>query len=323
MNVRIINYINENHSETIDTTMEKIEDVRIGKNNTKKVLFNNGEVGFYKNSGLTTNEVLDELEYFISIIGPNILGVDVATTYKVFENENKAIGIISKSVINDEKEKLLMADSLIGNLLEMKNPELMLIKSRTQCFFEEKTKFFEGNVGEKKSFPVASTEDEIKLIIDAFPTAVDQLNISEIEKKEIKQNYFNMIIFDLLINQADRHFNNYGVIIDKKTCKIRFSTLFDNSTIYMPGVPENYYNLNGVLIDRSQMISCLLSNYGEYVDDTIGSLCEKKYEIIEKTSNVAKRELTGKTNSWFMPIFERNLENICSIYKKRMENNQK
>ena len=42
--------------------------------------------------------MLDDLEFFLSIVGKHILDFDIAETLKVYDIDNNAIGIISKDV---------------------------------------------------------------------------------------------------------------------------------------------------------------------------------------------------------------------------------
>ena len=137
--------------------------------------------------------------------------------------------------------------------------------------------------------------------------------VLEDEKEQIKKDYFKMIIFDLLINQADRNNSNYGIIRNTKTQETRFSTLFDNSTIHIPGIPENYYNLNGCLIDRKQMLICLLDNYPEYVSDIINPIVDNQESILSRIEKVATSVLTPKEQGWIMPLFRNNLETMKEV----------
>ncbi len=312
MNVKLKYYIDEEKCEEKTTTMEVIENVGVGKNETQKVSYFDGQTGFYKNSSLNTSGMLDDLEFFLAIVGKHVLDFDIAETLKVYDKDNNAIGIISKNVAK-ENESLMMFSKVTDVIMENKSPELEMIynqvidmRNRTnQTFYNSKDETFER--------PVLEDEKDIMLAINMFPMSLDYINIPEQEKEQIKKDYFKMVVFDLLINQADRNNSNYGIIHNSDTKETRFSTLFDNSTIHIPGIPENYYNLNGCLIDRKQMISCLLDNYPEYVGDIINPLVDNKDSILSRTERVASQELTQKEQDWFMPLFRKNINTMAEV----------
>lgn len=56
----------------------------------------------------------------------------------------------------------------------------------------------------------------------------DLYNILITKFEEYRSEIDNMIVFDFLINNTDRHLNNFGFICDENENIIRFSPLFDN-----------------------------------------------------------------------------------------------
>lgn len=317
MDVKLKYYVDEENREEKSTTMEVIESVGVGKNETQKVSYFDGQTGFYKNSSLNTSGMLDDLEFFLSIVGKYVLGFDVAETLKVYDENNNAIGIISKNVAK-ENESLMMFSNVCDAIMENKNPELEVLYKQVVDMRNRTNQTFYNSKGEAFERPVLEDEKDIMLVINMFPMSLDYINIPEQEKEQIKKDYFKMIVFDLLINQADRNNSNYGIIHNNATKETRFSTLFDNSTIHIPGIPENYCNLNGCLIDRKQMIFCLLNNYPEYVSDIINPLVDNKEVILSKTEKVAQQELTPKEQEWFMPLFRKNINTMAeAVIEKR------
>lgn len=312
MEVKVQYYIDENTFKEEETTIEVIENVGVGKNETSKISFLNGATGFYKNSSLNTNGMLDDLEFFLSIVGRYILNVDIADTLKVYDENNNSIGIISKNVAK-EKETLMMFSNITDAIAENKTPELEMLFNQVIDMRKRTSQTFYHSNGHPEARPVLEEEKDIMLAINMFPMSLDYINIPEEEKEQIKKDYFRMIVFDLLINQADRNNSNYGIIHNNETKETRFSTLFDNSTIHIPGIPENYYNLNGCLIDRKQMISCLLDNYSEYVSDIINPIVNSQESILSRTEKVATGVLTEKEQEWFMPLFRNNLDTMKEI----------
>lgn len=62
--------------------------------------------------------------------------------------------------------------------------------------------------------------------------------------KDYKKEIDNMIVFDFLINNTDRHLNNFGFICDENENIIKFSPLFDNgcSFFYDIHIDQKFIN---------------------------------------------------------------------------------
>lgn len=314
-------FIDEEQENSIETEIRVIKDVGIGKNQTKIVEYNNGEIGFLKNSSQTTSAILDDLEYFISTLGKHVLGVNVADIFKAYNN-GEFLGTISKNVAG-ENETLIMLSAIIETLLEEKKPEVIEIASQINDIKNKNIQQFPKKNGVIEERAVLEDEEDIKQIIEMFPKALDLISVPSEQRENIKKEYFKMIIFDILTNQVDRNNDNYGIIYDKKNGTIRFSELFDNSTIYIPGLPNTHYCLNGFLIDRKLLMGCLLDNYGEYVNDIVAPIVENREAVLEKTRSLSQKTLTPSEQEMFMPLFEKNLNDVCEMTKERTTSTKK
>lgn len=322
MDVKLRYYVDEKTVKEEFSTIEVIKEVGIGKNQTKQIVYSNKESGFYKNSALITNAMLDNLEFFISIVGQYVLGVNMAQTLQVYDMDNNPMGIISKNVAQDN-ERLITFSNLNQLLIDTKNLEIQLIANQISELHQKTKQTFFNSRGEPRIESVLENEEDIKLAIDMFPMALDYLNLPEMEKEEIKKDYFKMIILDLVTGQIDRNNDNYGIVANPETDKSRFAQLFDNSTIHIPGLPTNFYYINGFLIDRKQMINCLLSNYGEYATDIIGNMVDNRDEIISRTEHFASQELSQTEKKWFMTIFKNNLDTMSEVTIEKRNSTKK
>jgi len=321
MEVSLKYFINESTENSRDAKFEIIKNVGIGKNETKMIQFDDGKIGFLKNSSKTTTAILDNLEYFISTLGKHILNISVANIYKAFD-EQGFVGTISENVAG-KNETLIMLSEIIDTLLEINSPEVKDLANTIVGIREKNTKRFQKKDGMILERPVLTEEADICQIVDMFPLALDLINVPSDQRKAIKKDYFKMIIFDILTNQVDRNNNNYGIVHNKKNGHTRFSELFDNSTIYIPGLPQTHHNLNGFLIERTALINCLISNYGEDVNDIISHLIEKKDGIIEKTQSLAQKTLSPNEQQMFLPLFVTNINNLCEITNEKRTTSMK
>lgn len=314
-------YDDAQNEKTREDEYEIIRNVGVGKNETRMVKFQNGKIGFLKNSSKTTSSILDNLEYFISTLGKLVLNTDIAQIYKAFDGET-FVGTISENVAKED-ETLMMLSDIVKTLLEMNNPEVRNTANSINLIKQNNMKKFYKKDGTVVERAVVENEEDICQIIDMLPIALDLINVPSEQREEIKRNYFKMLVFDVLTNQVDRNNNNYGIVHNKKSGTTRFADLFDNSTIYIPGLPQTHYNLNGFLIDRKLFFTCLMDNYGEYVNDIVTPIVENKETLVERTERLSKRSLSEEEQQFFMPLFKKNIEMVCEITNEKHTSNKK
>lgn len=314
-------YDEEQKEKTREDEYEIIRNVGVGKNETKMVKFQNGKIGFLKNSSETTSSILDNLEFFISTLGKLILNTNIAKIYKAFDGET-FVGTISENVAKED-ETLMMLSDIVETLLEKNNPEVRNIANSINSIKQNNMKKFYKKDGTILERAVVENEEDICQIIDMLPIALDLINVPSEQREEIKRNYFKMLVFDVLTNQVDRNNNNYGIVHNKKSRTSRFADLFDNSAIYIPGLPQTHYNLNGFLIDRKLFFACLMDNYGEYVNDIVVPIVENKEILVERTEGLSRRSLSEQEQQFFMPLFKKNIEMVCEITNEKHTSNKK
>ena len=69
---------------------------------------------------------------------------------------------------------------------------------------------------------------------------------------QFKSDVDNMIVFDYLVNNTDRHHNNFGTLVDENRGDVEFSPLFDHGFSLCADFDDNYLkedNLNDILLD--------------------------------------------------------------------------
>lgn len=109
------------------------------------------------------------------------------------------------------------------------------------------------------------------------------------EKNEIKFDGFEhdcvkMMLFDVLIGQADRSPSNYGIIIDANTNSARLAPLFDNSTLTKPYIQNNVIIFNHLLLDRYQAAKVVFEAFRD-LSDEFRKILNNKLETILEVAN--------------------------------------
>ena len=111
-----------------------------------------------------------------------------------------------------------------------------------------------------------------------------------------------MILFDALVYNTDRHFGNFGFLVDNKTTKIKgLAPIFDNGE-------SLFSNLNnGDFLEISSMIG--LNNYAR---DKINSFYGIPFDILVK--NICSKDMINdlkKLNNFHLKSYDKyNLSDI-------------
>ncbi|MBR6505009.1 MAG: hypothetical protein IKT41_04815 [Clostridia bacterium] len=288
----------------------------IGHNKPFPVYFD-GKFGFLKDSTYTSKSVLDKYEYIICQLG-KMLGIKMAETYKVYFDNNFA-GIISESVLDNNTEKMFLAID-IDTLIQNPDKDLIAYINYIKQLYTTNNQVFHRTNGDTWNIPTIDKDEDINTVIELFPNLIKRLESNPIKQNEIIQDYYNMIMLDIITNNVDRNSNNYGLILDKDN-HFRFAGLFDNSTTYIPGLPSTKRRINGFMIDRDKLLTVLFKKHYHDIENITKSCSENKSELIDYIRKLCNQNLEhDEANTFLMPITQ-NLLTICN-YQKTKEKGQ-
>ncbi|WP_368222114.1 HipA domain-containing protein [Bacillus velezensis] len=105
-------------------------------------------------------------------------------------------------------------------------------------------------------------------------------------ENNILDHLFQMIIFDTLIGNTDRHQDNFGVIRDEETGRQKFAPLYDNSSSL--GRELNEERIKLMLRDKKMFDSYIFGNKSSTLIRWEESWTKKKLNIIKFYENVKK-----------------------------------
>ena len=257
-----------------------------------------------------------EFEYIICAFGKK-LGVKMAETYKIYI-DNNYMGIISEGIdkVGDIKYD---ASDLIK--LRENNPNNFPIDTSgyDKIINEYKNLSNPNNIkmiGDSNYIVLDTTED-IEKAISLFPKIMSLFQISDEQKQKIEQDYFNMLVLDSVIGNVDRVMDNYGVV-QRKNGKIEFSPLFDNATITIPDIPQQYAKINSYLIDKSRIMDVLYEKYYDKIKPITSQILEHRDEYYKFIKDISQKELNESEQRWFVEdTFNKNLDRICERERKQ------
>lgn len=258
---------------------------------TNEVLIENTFKGRQKHSGV------DDIEIAICQIG-RLMNFDVIEEYKVY-NANK------------QKDSIIIKDIVNGNeFYDTENLKKRFLKLINNGKLKK-----ESWVDECENLTVANTKADYKLVIDYGLNILKSLpSILEEDYKKIEEKYFDMLIFDSLINQSERNLIHYGILCDKDTKRYSFAPLNDNIT---PAYLKNndVISINGITCNRYEFIECLFYNYYDKIKTRIKDILDNKDKYMKNIDIILKYNVDITTYNMMLNNIVTNLN-----YFERLNN---
>lgn len=152
-------------------------------------------------------------------------------------------------------------------------------------------KEFKGTIA--STCPLFTTKEIGYVPIGYFIKSDSIGEVNELLKKLSKENaqiyrdFQNMILLDALIYNTDRHFGNFGFLIDNKTMKIkRFAPIFDNgSSLFSSLTIGDFLEISSMTGLNNYAKDKLNSFYGISFDVLVQNICSKDMIIDLKKIN--------------------------------------
>lgn len=231
---------------------------------TSEVLVENMFKGYQKHTSV------DDIEIAICQIG-KLLNFDIVEEYRVYNQNKQKDSVIIRDIVNDSE------------FYDVENLKKRFIKLMNNGKLKK-----EKWVDYSQNLTTANTKDDYKLIIDYGLNILKSLpSILEEDYKEIENKYFDMLIFDSLINQSERNFKDYGILCDKETKRYSYAPLFDN---VFPSILKNndVISMNGILCNRYELIECLFYNYYDKIKDRVNNILNNKNQYLKNIDIILK-----------------------------------
>ena len=236
-----------------------------------EVLVDNSFKGYQKHTQV------DDVEISLCQFGSS-LGFDIVEEYRIYNQNKQKDSIIIKDIINEDE--FYDVEDLQKRFFKLINAG----KFKKEAWFEE---------GE--NLKVAKTKEDYKTVIDYGIKILKSLpSITEEDFNKIEEKYFDMIIYDCLINQSERNFKDYGILCDKETKEYRFAPLFDN---VFPSILKNndVFSFNGITCNRYELMECLFYNYYDKIKNRVDYILNNKEKILKSASMIFKYNLELNT----------------------------
>ena len=234
---------------------------------TNEVIVENTFKGYQKHTGV------DDIEIAICQIG-KLLNFDVVEEYRLYNANKQKDSIVIRDIINENE---------FYDVENLKKRFMKLINNGKW----RKDKWVDSS----EQLKVANSKEDYKLIIDYGLNILKSLpSILEEDYKTIEKKYFEMLLFDCIINQSERDFKDYGILCDKVTKRYSYAPLFDN---VFPSILKNndIISINGITCNRYELMECLCYNYYDKIKEKLEYILSNKEKILQNIDMIAKYNL--------------------------------
>lgn len=234
---------------------------------SSEVLVENTFKGYQKHTQV------DDLEIAICQVG-KLLNIDIVEEYRVYNATKQKDSIIIRDIIDDDE------------FYDVENLKKRFLKLITSGKLKK-----EKWVDAAEQLKVANTKEDYKTIIDYGLNVLKSLpSMLEEDYQKIEKKYFDMLLFDSIINQSERNFKDYGILCDKETKRYSFAPLFDN---VFPSILKNndIIIVNGITCNRYELIECLFYNYYDKIKDRVDNILNKKDKYLQNIDIILKYNL--------------------------------
>ena len=312
------------HQNKLAITIQNTPSLNPGKNYYLTAFDNNSNVYLQPVSVTVTNpessEVLventfkgyqkhtqvDDLEIAICQIG-KLLNIDIVEEYRVYGATKQKDSIIIRDIVDDDE------------FYDVENLKKRFLKLITSGKLKK-----EKWVDTAEQLKVANTKEDYKTIIDYGLNVLKSLpSMLEEDYQKIEKKYFDMLLFDSIINQSERNFKDYGIICDKETKRYSFAPLFDN---VFPTILKNndVFSFNGIVCNRYELMECLFYNYYDKIKDKVEYLLNRKEKVLQMSSMILRYNVDIGTYNMIMDNIITNLNYFEKLLQEKaiMEQNK-
>ncbi len=234
---------------------------------SSEVLVENTFKGYQKHTGV------DDIEIAICQVG-RLLNFDTVEEYRIYNAMKQKDSIIIRDIVDDDE------------FYDVENLKKRFLKLITNGKLKK-----EKWVDTAEQLKVANTKEDYKTIIEYGLNVLKSLpSMLEEDYQTIEKKYFDMLLFDSIINQSERNFKDYGILCDKETKRYSFAPLFDN---VFPSILKNndIIIINGITCNRYELIECLFYNYYDKIKDRVEKILSKKDRYLQNIDIILKYNL--------------------------------
>ena len=267
----------------------------------KEVTINKTKKGYKKE-----NSVNNDYELIMSDIA-YLLEIPYAKTYRVFDEQMNPQGVINES-FEMKDSRFLNMEEILQFIIE-ESPKFT-IKSE---LIEYHDRHYNGLDRITDNQTYKTNLEYVFSLFKALP-GITATNLAELRKQ-----YINMKIFELLTNSLNNTLVNTGIIINTKEKKYTYqlSPSYNKYVTDLKTLKENETICNFFIVDKRNLLITILTNYYKESKDILTLIANNKETITVLINNILKEHLEYEEYTKYYKVVKENVEMLIEEINAR------
>ena len=318
-NVTLYDLTGQMNYVTMEAIIQSIADFNDETQKSYRVNVNEDFQGEYVKNSSNEKITQNDIELLLGHIARFIMGINVTDTYKVAK-DGVSEGIIKRDAPKLSTEEIFTMAQL-DKIIDPKSfgrPEVQKMLEKISELRKTNSKTFPSTSQSAETTEIVlETPKECKTAVEYGLQIINNTKGSEEDVANMRREYFNMLMLDLLSNNGTRTLDNYGIIKDATNNKVRMQPLSNNSGMTTPGIPNTMMRINIFVCDRQSLRECLYKYYYDDIKDLSASLTNSEKVNLESIDYLTSTDLDEQDKSWVQPIIEDNYGKMVSLEKEK------
>lgn len=274
-----------------------IEEIESVNPYLKLVNVNNEKQGYKKE-----NSINNDYELIMSDIA-YLLNIDYAHTYRIFDEKMNPTGIVNISFVEKNERFLNLEEAL--RFVKEESPKF----NQTQELLEYHDKNIKYGLKEAKT---TEYKNNIEYVFKLFACLPD-ITTENIE--QLKRDYLNMKVFELLTNSLNNNLSNIGIMVNKTklTYTYRLSPSYNKYVVDLPSLDRTKTICNFFIVDKKALLNTLVENYYSYIKELLSLIYNNKDTLLPIIIQVIKEHLEYTEYSKYNKLVTENINMISEV----------
>lgn len=268
----------------------------------KLVNVNNSTKGYKKE-----NSINNDYELIMSDIA-YLLKIDYAKTYRIFDKDMEPQGIVNITFEKENERFLNLEEAL--RFIKEESPKFTLTQELLN-YHDRNIKFGLQEAKKKEQY-----KENLEYVIKLFQALPD---ITEENVEELKHDYLNMKVFELLTNSLNNNLSNIGIIVNKETTKYTYKLTpsYNKYTIEVSSLGLDKTICNFFIVEKKELLSTLIANYYRYIKELLSLIVNNQKTLLPIIGQVVKEHLEYDEYNKYYNLVEENLKMITELVTEK------
>lgn len=268
----------------------------------KLVNVNNSTKGYKKE-----NSINNDYELIMSDIA-YLLKIDYAKTYRIFDKDMEPQGIVNITFEKENERFLNLEEAL--RFIKEESPKFTLTQELLN-YHDRNIKFGLQEAKKKEQY-----KENLEYVIKLFQALPD---ITGENVEELKHDYLNMKVFELLTNSLNNNLSNIGIIVNKETTRYTYKLTpsYNKYTIEVSSLGLDKTICNFFIVEKKELLSTLIANYYRYIKELLSLIVNNQKTLLPIIGQVVKEHLEFDEYNKYYNLVEENLKMITELVTEK------